>query len=120
MAIFAAAFLAPSLAKKKPEPESRGEQIFQQHCASCHSSGGNRVNPKRPLAGSKQLATLATFKSYLSNPPGHMPYYQDVVGNKDTLEALYKYCKTLKKQPLKQAFLDGSPGSADEKLALSN
>lgn len=102
IAMLASAF-APSLAKKEADSKPRGERIFQQHCASCHAGGGNSVNPKAPLAESKQLASLATIKAYLSAPPGHMPYYQDVVDNPETLKALYNYCKTLKRQPLKQA-----------------
>lgn len=96
-----ASFL-PSSANKNVQRKMDGEQIFKQHCASCHAGGGNNIKPKHPVAGSKQLATLATFKAYLSCPPGHMPYYQNVVGNDRILEALYKYCKHLPKQRIKQ------------------
>ena len=98
-----AAALVPSTAKEGAQREISGSQVFQQHCASCHAGGGNRVKATRPVAGSKELASLATFKSYLSAPPGHMPYYQHVVNDKEKLEALYKYCKTLKPGPMKQA-----------------
>jgi mono/diheme cytochrome c family protein len=94
--------ILPSTAKKNVQCKVDGEQIFKQHCASCHAGGGNSVKPKHPVSGSKELATLATFKAYLSAPPGHMPYYQDVVGNRRILEALYNYCKNLPKQPIKQ------------------
>lgn len=107
--IWSAAPLMPSVAKGKHNLENSGAQIFQQRCASCHAAGGNSVNEKRPLAGSKELSTIAHFKSYLSAPPGHMPYYQDVVGDEKTLKALYDYCKTLKRRPLKQASRHSSP-----------
>lgn len=101
--------LLPSMAKKEVHREIHGDQVFQQHCASCHAGGGNRVSANRPVAGSKELATLAHFKSYLSAPPGHMPYYQDIVRDEKTLKALYQYCKTLKRQPLKQARIQTLP-----------
>jgi mono/diheme cytochrome c family protein len=110
VAVMTVSVVAPSLANKDTDSIARGAQIFQQRCASCHAGGGNSVNAKRPLAGSKQLAHLATLKAYLSAPPGHMPYYQDVVENPELLQALYKYCKTLKKQPLKHALNDPISG----------
>src|SRR5579885_612489 len=76
--------------KGKSKTKADGAQTFKTHCASCHTAGGNNVKPEHPLAGSKQLSTLAVFKSYLSKPPGHMPYYQDVVNNKEMLDSLYK------------------------------
>jgi len=103
LAVLTIPAFAPSLANKETDSNARGEQIFQQHCATCHAGGGNSVKAKRPLAGSKQLASLATFKAYLSAPLGHMPYYHHVIDNPKILQALYKYCKTLKNQPLKQA-----------------
>ena len=82
-----------------------GKSLFQQHCAKCHQDGENKVNPNHPVAGSKELTTLASFKNYLKNPPGHMPYYQYVVDDEAVLKALYSYCKQLKSQPTKQACL---------------
>lgn len=114
--LWSAACSFPLFAKEKGNPENSGAQIFQQRCASCHAGGGNRVNEKRPLAGSKELATLAHFKSYLSAPPGHMPYYQDVVGDEKTLKDLYQYCKTLKRRPLKHAMKHES--SDQKRMAL--
>ncbi len=85
------------MAKNTHKEPASGEQIYKQHCAQCHADGGNSVNPTKPLAESKQLNSLPQFKAYLSAPPGHMPYYQDVANNKRVLNALYKYTKTLKK-----------------------
>jgi mono/diheme cytochrome c family protein len=94
-------FVTAAYAEKSMDEKISGKQVFDQHCASCHIGGGNLVKPKYSIAGSKTLATLATFKSYLSAPPGHMPYYQTIVGNQKTLESLYKYCKQLKKRPMR-------------------
>lgn len=95
------ALLLPAGAQKGKSQKTpvSGEHIFKQHCASCHASGGNRIKATRPVAGSTQLASIVTFKNYLSAPPGHMPYYKNIVGNQKILEALYKYCKQLKASP---------------------
>lgn len=97
--------LAPSEAQEGKPKIIDGKAIFQQQCASCHTAGGNNLKPSAQVAESKQLTSLATFKAYLSVPPGHMPYYQNVVKDQSVLNALYKYCKTLKKQPTKRAML---------------
>jgi hypothetical protein len=88
---------------KKIENKADGAKVFAEYCTKCHTGGGNVLNESKPVAESKQLSTLAVFKSYLSSPPGHMPYYQNIVENKKTLDALYKYCKQLKKKPSNQA-----------------
>lgn len=80
-----------------------GARAFQQYCASCHTGGGNRVVTNRPVAGSDKLASIIIFKKYLSMPPGHMPYYENVVKDPKILKALYDYCKSLKKPPIKTA-----------------
>ncbi len=89
------------MAEAKEAPS--GQKLFQQHCSSCHLGGGNKIKSGKDLAGSKELRSLLTFKEYLSKPPGHMPYYQHVVTNQKVLDALYQYCKTLKKTPISQA-----------------
>ncbi|MBP9094075.1 c-type cytochrome [bacterium] len=101
VAFFVIAFLpctAKGVAKK-----ATGAEAFKMYCASCHAGGGNKVDPNHPLAGSTQLASIVRFKDYLSSPPGHMPYYETLVKDKATLEALHKYCKTLKKTPGERA-----------------
>lgn len=95
--------LLPSNAKKNARRAVDGKQVFEQHCASCHANGGNRVNDHLPVAGSKQLSTIDVFKEYLSQPPGHMPFYADVVNDQETLKALYDYCKKLKVPSPKEA-----------------
>jgi len=106
LAGFSFALVLPSTAKPKPEPKVDGAEVFKQYCSSCHLGGGNRVKEKRQLAGSKQLSNLPIFKSYLSSPPGHMPYYRAIVKDEKTLQALYDYCKKLPKLPIKSANLD--------------
>jgi mono/diheme cytochrome c family protein len=95
--------ILPTFAKKESPEKYDGAQIFKHYCASCHANGGNRVNESRPLAGSGKLANLAILKSYLSAPPGHMPYYEELVKNPKMLQALYDYCRTLKVETRKEA-----------------
>jgi mono/diheme cytochrome c family protein len=103
------------------EPEAKGEhsskqakkvqsgaELFKQYCSNCHAEGGNLVKPHHKIVGSKKLSTLAAFKQYLSSPPGHMPYYSQIVNDQETLQKLYDYCKTLNAKPSEQALLPTS------------
>ena len=104
----------PAVAKKEANAAKKtvnGEKVFSQLCASCHVAGGNKVNPAKPLAGSEKLKSLVSFKDYLRNPLGHMPYYKHVVTDKKTLEALYKYCKELSPSQQSMAPIKSSPSS---------
>ncbi len=101
---------AKDQAKQNHTTKIQGETVFNQYCASCHQSGGNLTVPSKTVAGSSTLATLAVFKEYLNNPVGHMPYYKNVIDDKVTLNALYKYCKTLKKESIKQLSQEPLPG----------
>jgi mono/diheme cytochrome c family protein len=100
--------LLPHSDAKEHRHKADGKEIFAQNCAGCHQAGDNQVNLNKPVAGSDKLQTLALFKQYLSAPPGHMPYYQHVVNDKKTLEALYSYCKGLPKVPFKRASIRDS------------
>lgn len=93
------AAMLPVLAGNKDAKTPSGQQIFKQHCASCHDAGGNLVRQGKPVAGSAELSSIVRFKKYLSNPPGHMPYYQNLVSDEKMIKALYEYCKTFKKAP---------------------
>jgi len=73
-----------------------GEQLFRNNCAACHAGGGNIVDPKKPLKGSKKLTSKDTLSAYLLKPTGSMAPFPKIVGDAPALEALYQYCKTLK------------------------
>lgn len=73
-----------------------GEQIFKENCASCHNGGGNLVDPKKPIKGSAKLASEDKFKEYLLKPTGSMLAVPKIANDTPALDALYKYCKTLK------------------------
>lgn len=94
LAVFAS--FAPVFSKEKNK-EISGSDLFKQYCSSCHVGGGNAANPTKPIAGSKMLRSIALFQKYLEDPPGHMPYYQSVASNKETVRKLFDYCRKLKK-----------------------
>jgi mono/diheme cytochrome c family protein len=71
----------------------RGERLFSTHCASCHSGGGNNVNPAKPIKKSQVLVTLATFKEYLNEPLGTMPHYEHLIKDDKLLQDLYFYVR---------------------------
>ncbi len=89
--------LSPVASGKDAKKELTGKEYYQQYCSSCHVMGGNLAKPTKPIAGSSELKSIATFQKYLENPPGHMPYYKGIVTNKKTLQKLYDYCRKLKK-----------------------
>jgi len=106
LVVFLGGLVLPTTAKPTAKSAAKvrtGEEVFKQFCANCHLGGGNRVKENHPVAGSKQLSTLAAFKSYLSAPPGHMPYYQSIVKDDKTLQLLYDYCKKLPEPPINSA-----------------
>ena len=98
--LLAAITLPPCSGKKKSKS---GAQIFSQYCLRCHVGGGNIVKSSKPLTGSKILDNMVQFKAYLSSPPGHMPHYQELTSDKEAIQALYDYCKTLAARPAKQS-----------------
>lgn len=97
--IFSAFFLCfcPIVSGQDATKKVSGKDYFQQYCASCHVMGGNLAKTNKPVAGSAELRSIATFQKYLENPPGHMPYFKSVVTDKKILRKLYDYCRTLKK-----------------------
>jgi cytochrome c6 len=77
-------------------PGADGGKIFATNCASCHSGGGNIVDPKKPLKGAPQLANKELLKSLLMKPVGTMPSFPQIAQNDADLTALFTYCKSLK------------------------
>lgn len=96
--VLVAALLLPHLAKAGAEEKddlARGSALFAQSCQQCHPGGSNVVNPSKPVKGSDTLVSLATFKQYLQQPVGDMPFEAHIVNDEDNLKAIYAYCKSL-------------------------
>lgn len=73
-----------------------GEKIFASNCAACHLNGKNSIDPKKPVIGSKKLASLESFKTLLTKQNGMMPPFPKISDNAEALQALYTYAKNLK------------------------
>jgi len=76
--------------------DKQGEKLYNNNCASCHSGGKNSIDPKKPVIGSKKLASKAAFKSFLEVQNGMMPPFKAIAAKDEALTALYSYVKTLK------------------------
>lgn len=72
-----------------------GKRLYQTHCASCHQDGGNAIVLNKPVIGSQVLATGATFKSYLNQPLGTMPHYENLITDDELLNKLYAYVRVM-------------------------
>lgn len=76
--------------------DNQGEKLFNNNCASCHAAGKNTIDPKKPVIGSKKLASKSAFKSFLEVKNGMMPPFKGIAAKDEALTALYTYVKTLK------------------------
>lgn len=76
--------------------DKQGERLYNNNCASCHAGGKNSIDAKKPVIGSKKLASKAVFKSFLEVKNGLMPPFKAIAAKDDALMALYDYAKTLK------------------------
>lgn len=95
----------------KEKAIARGSKLFVNHCASCHAEGGNTITPVKPVRGSQVLSTMATFKSYLNQPIGDMPHYEDLITDQKLLSDLYAYTKDLDKPARSEAQTKKDKGS---------
>ncbi|MGA2546437.1 MAG: c-type cytochrome [Rectinemataceae bacterium] len=92
-----------SAAPSSPAPagnEGEGRSLFASNCQACHAGGGNSISASLPIKGSKRLANLESFTSFIRAPsmpdgkPGDMPPF-----GKDTLDdgqvsKLYSFLST--------------------------
>jgi len=86
-----------SAAPAAPSGARLGARLFAANCAACHPGGANVVVPELPLKGAKQLASQASFVSFIRNPAmpngsaGQMPAFPaDQVSDKDAGD-IYQY-----------------------------
>lgn len=78
-----------------------GEELFKQHCASCHKDGGNIINPKRTL--SKKAMAQEGIKNaqgvvkFMRNPgPGMTKFDKNTLPDKDAKAIADYILKTFK------------------------
>lgn len=84
--------------KGASRPISRGEEIYQANCQSCHRMGRNPLKPEKHLAESSKLVSEGVFAEYLSEKHGLMPKFNKISDNENELRELFAFSKTLKDQ----------------------
>ncbi|NJD55577.1 MAG: c-type cytochrome [Nitrospirae bacterium] len=66
--------------------EKTGEALFMAHCASCHSNGGNILNPKKTLSRkdreANNIITAADIINKMRNPGPAPTHPQELAGMK--------------------------------------
>ncbi len=91
---------APAAPAGQEEAFAAGAQVFTANCQGCHPGGGNVIDAKLPLKGSKRLGSQDSFVAFIRSPslpdgsPGQMPAFgEDSIGAKQAAE-LYVYVTT--------------------------
>ena len=90
----------PAAPAGREEAFAAGAQVFTANCQGCHPGGGNVIDSKLPVKGSKRLASQDSFVAFIRSPampdgsPGSMPPFgQDAVSAKQAAD-LYVYVTT--------------------------
>lgn len=74
-----------------------GETLFADNCASCHPGGGNLIDAKLPIKGSKVMGSFDQFERFVRAPSmpggkeGQMPAFDSNTLGDESLEAIYAY-----------------------------
>jgi mono/diheme cytochrome c family protein len=76
-----------------------GLALFEADCQGCHAGGGNAIVASLPIRGSRRLASLETFESFVRAPAmpdgksGDMPAFPEDSLDDAQAKALYGYLK---------------------------
>jgi mono/diheme cytochrome c family protein len=76
-----------------------GQAVFAANCAACHEGGGNVVDDRYPLAGSRRLESLPLFTAYIRDPrmpdgsKGNMPSFPASEIPEAEVKELYGYIR---------------------------
>jgi uncharacterized membrane protein len=74
-----------------PKEYQAGQQIFAVSCTACHPSGGNVLEPNKPILHSPLLANQQTFQFWLNHPALPMPPFPESKISPAQAQALYAY-----------------------------
>ena len=73
-----------------------GEELFKQHCASCHPNGGNTMNPQKTL-GAKEMAERSNITKpedivkVMREPGPGMPKYDEATMSNNDATKISEY-----------------------------
>jgi len=106
--VFMALFLAVSLFlygtagfTKETAKGKSGEELFQQHCSTCHPDGGNIVNPQKTLhkkdLDANKIKKPGDIVNKMRHPgPGMTQFDKKAVSDKDAKKIAEYILKTFK------------------------
>ena len=83
-----------------PPAYRAGQDIYAVSCAACHPSGGNVIDPSKPLINSPLLANQQTMQFWLNHPASPMPAFQEMPPAK--VKELYDYIANVLMKPPSQ------------------
>lgn len=82
----------------RSDEKKKGEETYKANCEVCHQAGKNVVKEGKDIVTSKNISTLTDFENFLREKHGLMPAFPLIANNKDIVQPLFKYVKTLKDQ----------------------
>ncbi|HUN54648.1 MAG TPA: c-type cytochrome [Smithella sp.] len=88
-----------ALADERPD----GAKLYTTKCGVCHPNGGNIIDKKLPLVGSRHMKTLEAFVKYNRQPlkadgsKGVMPAFTKEQISDQDMAIIYEYAKKLTK-----------------------
>jgi uncharacterized membrane protein len=78
-----------------PKEYRMGQEIYAANCTTCHPSGGNTIEPSKPVLHSALLQNLDIFKMWLRNPAQPMPAYSPATISDAEAKELYAYIQNV-------------------------
>ena len=85
-----------------PEKYKAGEQIFAASCTTCHPSGGNTIDPGKPILHSPLLQSQDVFNMWLRHPAQPMPAFPSSKISDDEAKDLYQYILNVLEHPKRE------------------
>jgi uncharacterized membrane protein len=80
---------------KGPKEYMAGQQIYAANCTTCHPSGGNTIEPGKPVLHSPLLQNLDVFKMWLRHPAQPMPSFPPSRISDAQTKELYAYIENV-------------------------
>ncbi len=93
---------APTVPAGQEAAFAAGDKLFAANCQSCHPGGGNVIDAKLPVRGSKRLASQQAFVAFIRAPTlpdgsaGSMPPFGEEAISAKQAADLYVYVSTNK------------------------
>jgi uncharacterized membrane protein len=72
-----------------------GEKMYAAYCTTCHPSGGNTINPSKPVLHSPLLQNMNFFTMWLHSPAAPMPSFPTSKLSDAQIKELYAYIENV-------------------------